>query len=134
MNNLSHTIRRFNRFELKYLITLQQADRFKQDLRAYLSPDENGIGDGSYQLASLYYDSPDLRCYWEKVEGIRYRRKLRIRHYESPAGVTDDTPVFIEIKQRIDRVTQKRRVVLPYQGRFAFVQPAPGTRSGCGTG
>ena len=26
MNDLSHAIRRFNRFELKYIITLQQAD------------------------------------------------------------------------------------------------------------
>jgi hypothetical protein len=28
--------------------------------------------------------------------------------------LTEETPVFLEIKQRVDRVTQKRRAVLPY--------------------
>lgn len=112
-NKLSHTIRRFNRFELKYLLTLKQAEIFKKALRAYLLTDEHG--NGRYELASLYYDSPDFRCYWEKVDGVRFRRKLRIRRYETPGTpLTTDTPVFVEIKQRVDRVTQKRRVILPY--------------------
>ena len=115
MPNLSHVIRRFNRFELKYLITLQQAGRFKTALRAYLSPDDNGNGQGCYTLASLYYDSPDFRCFWEKIDGVKFRRKLRIRRYETHTALTEDSPVFVEIKQRLDRVTQKRRVVLPYR-------------------
>jgi hypothetical protein len=114
MNNLSHSIRKFNRFELKYLITLRQAERFKSALRAYLVPDEHGNGNGRYALTSLYYDSPDFRCYREKVDGIKFRRKLRIRRYETGEVFTDETPVFVEIKQRVDRVTQKRRVILPY--------------------
>jgi hypothetical protein len=114
MSNLGHTIRKFNRFELKYFITLQQAERFKSALRAYLVPDEHGNNNGKYALTSLYYDSPDLRCYWEKEYGLRFRRKLRIRRYEPDEPMTEDTPVFLEIKQRVDRVTQKQRVVLKY--------------------
>lgn len=114
MNNLSHTIRRFNRFELKYLLTLPQAEQVKTALRAYLTPDEHGGSSGSYPLTSLYYDSPDYRCYWEKVDGIKFRRKLRIRVYDTEAALTDATPVYVEIKQRLNRVTQKRRAVLPY--------------------
>ena len=34
MNNPSQSIRKFNRFELKYLISLQEAERFKTGLRA----------------------------------------------------------------------------------------------------
>lgn len=113
MSNLSHTIRKFNRFELKYLITLAQAERFKTALRPYLIQDEHGEN-GKYGLTSLYYDSPDLRCYWEKEYGLRFRRKLRIRQYETNKPMTEETPVFLEIKQRVDRVTQKRRVVLSY--------------------
>lgn len=115
MNNLSHTIRKFNRFELKYLITLQQAERFKTALRAFLIPDEHGNNSGRYTIASLYYDSPDFRCYREKVDGIKFRCKLRIRRYETGEALTDEGSVFVEIKQRIDRVTQKRRVMLPYR-------------------
>jgi SPX domain protein involved in polyphosphate accumulation len=111
---LNHTIRKFNRFELKYILTLQQAKKFKDALRAYMHPDEHGLDNGRYALTSLYYDSPDLRCYWEKEYGIRYRRKLRLRRYESGETLTEETPIFVEIKQRVDRVTQKRRAVLPY--------------------
>ena len=114
MSNLSHAIRRFNRFELKYLLSLQQAELFKNALRAYLVADEHGNGDGRYPLTSLYYDSPDYRCYWEKVDGVKFRRKLRIRAYGDDQALTQDTPVFVEIKQRVNRVTQKRRAVLPY--------------------
>ena len=113
MNHLSHTIRKFNRFELKYLVTLQQAEQLKAALRAFLLPDEHG--GGSYGLTSLYYDSPDYRCYWEKVDGIKFRRKLRIRRYEDGQPLAAETPVFVEIKQRLNRVTQKRRAILPYQ-------------------
>ena len=112
-SKLNHTIRTFNRFELKYLITLAQAERFKDALLPYMIRDEHGEN-GKYGLTSLYYDSPDLRCYWEKEYGLRFRRKLRIRKYESDQPMTAETPVFLEIKQRVDRVTQKRRVVLPY--------------------
>jgi hypothetical protein len=115
MDNLSHAVRKFNRFELKYLLTLHEAERVKTALRAYLVPDEHGNGCGHYTVASLYYDSPDFRCYLEKVDGVRFRRKLRIRRYETGETLTDETPVFLEIKQRIDRVTQKRRACLPYR-------------------
>ncbi|MBQ2599838.1 VTC domain-containing protein [bacterium] len=31
----------------------------------------------------MYYDTQDYRFYWEKVDGLKYRRKLRIRQYET---------------------------------------------------
>jgi len=114
MNHLSHIVRSFNRFELKYLVTLQQVERLRSALAAYLVPDEHSPHEGCYHLASLYYDSTDLRCYWEKLDGLKFRRKLRIRCYENGSALTDDTPVFVEIKQRVDRVTQKRRAFLRY--------------------
>jgi hypothetical protein len=115
MQNLSHTIRKFNRFELKYIVPIRAAEAFKHDLKDYLAPDEHGDAHGSYPLSSLYYDSPDYRCYWEKVDGIKFRRKLRIRHYENGHPLGEQTPVYLEIKQRLNRVTQKRRVMLPYR-------------------
>ena len=119
-NNLSHIIRSFNRFELKYLIPLKTAEAFKKALGAFLVPDQHGGSAGSYPLTSLYYDSPDFKFYWQKVEGIKFRRKLRIRVYGEMASLTPQTPVFVEIKQRLDRVTQKRRILLPYQAALAL--------------
>lgn len=114
MTTKNETIREFNRFELKYVIALAQAEKFKQALLPFMCPDEHGGNKGKYGLTSLYYDSPDLRCYWEKEYGLRFRRKLRVRKYETDTQITEATPVFVEIKQRVDRVTQKRRIVLPY--------------------
>jgi SPX domain protein involved in polyphosphate accumulation len=108
------TLRTFNRYELKYLVSLQQAEKVKTDLQRYVVPDEHGHCNGRYALSSLYYDSPGLRCYRESKDGLKFRRKLRIRHYETGAVFSDESPVFLEIKQRYDRVTQKRRTVLPY--------------------
>lgn len=72
--------------------------------------DEYGDESWWYSITSLYYDSPDYRCYREKVEWLKYRRKLRIRYYESNKQLQPEDIVFVEIKQRFDRVTQKRRV------------------------
>jgi SPX domain protein involved in polyphosphate accumulation len=106
-------IRRFNRFELKYVADRRLVEAFRQELPARLERDPHGV-DGFYPIWSTYYDSPDLRFYWEKIDGEKFRRKLRIRHYGTPEALTGDTPVFAEIKQRVNRVTQKRRVRLPY--------------------
>lgn len=115
MSSLGHTIRSFNRFELKYVITLKQAQQFKTSLAPFVLPDDHGSQNGRYALANLYYDSPDFRCYHEKEAGLLDRRKLRIRRYENGEVLSDEAPVFVEIKQRIDRITQKRRAVLPYR-------------------
>ncbi len=114
MDTLSQRIRKFNRFELKYLISLKQAEALKRTLRDYMLPDTFSNASGRYTVTSLYYDSPKYRCYWEKENGVMFRRKLRIRHYDTGEVITDETPVFVEIKQRLDRVVQKRRAVLPY--------------------
>jgi SPX domain protein involved in polyphosphate accumulation len=106
--------RTFNRFELKYLVTKRDVDRIRPEIAAYMVRDPYAGEDGSYTLSSLYYDSPARDCFWAKLDGLKFRRKLRIRHYEQRTALTSATPVFVEIKQRIDRVTQKRRAVLPY--------------------
>ncbi|WP_435798103.1 polyphosphate polymerase domain-containing protein [Streptomyces antibioticus] len=103
----------FNRFELKYLVPVEQAADIRDELAERMDRDLHSPV-GGYGVWSLYYDTPQLRFYWEKIEGLKFRRKLRIRHYGDLDGVTDDSPVCVEIKQRVNRVTQKRRITLPY--------------------
>jgi SPX domain protein involved in polyphosphate accumulation len=112
-------VRSRNRFELKYLLPRERAAILCDEALLYMEPDAHGLG-RPYVITSLYYDTPDLRCYWEKVDGLKCRRKLRIRHYENAAGLQPDTPVFVEIKQRLNRTTQKRRAKLPYSGAVAL--------------
>ncbi len=123
----------FNRYEIKYLVDTAKLERVREALRARLGRDSHG-GDTGYGVWSVYYDTRHLRFYWEKIEGLRFRRKLRIRHYGDRTTVGDDTIVYVEIKQRVNRVTQKRRVALPYaQARAVcdqrrLVEHQPGQR------
>lgn len=104
----------FNRYELKYLVPVGQLDELREELTERMVRDPHA-GPQGYPVWSVYYDTPALRFYWEKIEGLKFRRKLRIRRYGDIDGdITDDSPVSVEIKQRVNRVTQKRRVMLPY--------------------
>lgn len=116
-------IRRFNRYELKYVMPWSQCEAVIEDLRHHARPDEHG-GEEGYRIASLYYDSPDHAFFWAKVEGIKFRRKLRIRIYPGE-DIRRVESGMVEIKQRINRTVQKRRIVLPLgeaerlcEGRF----------------
>lgn len=106
-------LRTFNRYELKYIADRRLVTGFREELPAKLDRDPHGL-EGFYPVWSTYYDTSDLLFYWEKMEGERFRRKLRIRHYGDPDELTAETPVWVEIKQRVNRVTQKRRLSLPY--------------------
>ena len=97
-------IRTFNRFELKYLLHYTQARELMRAIGGHVDQDENAGRDGFYKISSLYYDSPDLTAYWEKLDGEKYRRKVRMRTY----GETPDQ-AFVEIKQRLNLTVQKRR-------------------------
>tara|TARA_R110002072_G_scaffold215969_1_gene372970 strand:- start:224 stop:949 length:726 start_codon:yes stop_codon:yes gene_type:complete len=114
--------RRFNRFELKYLFRRDVGLEFLDELAPYLVDDPHG-GASGYSVHSLYYDSSDLRCFWEKIDGVRVRRKLRLRCYgdEGPP----EGEVFLEIKQRVDRVVQKRRVRIPWEEAAGALSGSP---------
>lgn len=106
---VSEYIRSFNRFELKYLIHRDIAREFVRSLEGYITADPNNQGSDGYSIYSLYCDSPGLALFWEKIEGLKYRRKVRFRRYGA------DPDVFLEIKQRVDRTVQKRRVRWPLE-------------------
>lgn len=106
--------RYISRYELKYVVGIEQIGALREVVGARLDPDP--LFPGGRQLVwSLYYDTPGLRCYWEKIDGESFRRKLRIRHYGDPYHADDDTEVWAEIKQRHVRTTSKRRLQLPYR-------------------
>ncbi len=58
---------------------------------------------------SLYFDTPDLRCFHDHRRGRRRRCKVRIRHYPD-RGLS-----FLEVKnKRSEELTEKHRLALPY--------------------
>ncbi len=107
------------RYELKYLIRRSQMDALLPELANYVSPDAHGGEHGRYPITSLYYDSPDHKAYWDKLDGHRNRRKVRVRVYGNEQ-VAPETPAFVEVKERVNIRIRKRRVALPYTQAIAF--------------
>ena len=108
-----------NRCELKYVLHQDQAAAVAAELVDYMMPDHHGDSRGQYAITSLYFDSPDHKAYWDKIEGHPFRRKVRVRVYGAQQ-ITPDTRCFAEIKQRNNKTLQKRRVLLPYRDAVAL--------------
>jgi hypothetical protein len=95
------------RFELKYLISEETALLVRDFVRSYLDFDEYSVGkpNYSYPVHSLYIDSDDLKLYWATINGDKNRYKLRLRYYSTHP----DSPVFFEIKSRVNNCIRKQR-------------------------
>ena len=95
------------RFELKYLITAELAWPIRDFVSSYLEIDEYAASrpNLSYPVHSLYLDSDDLKTYHETLNGTKNRFKLRLRFYDD----RPETPVFFEIKRRVNNCILKQR-------------------------
>ena len=96
-----------SRFELKYLIPEETALLVRDFVRGHLEMDEYSVGrpNYSYPVHSLYLDSHQLGLYWDTINGNKNRFKLRLRYYST----SPDTPVFFEIKRRMNNCILKQR-------------------------
>lgn len=95
------------RFELKYLVEASLIGGIRDFVSAYLELDEYGVGqsDFAYPVHSVYLDSDDLDTHHQTINGTKNRYKLRLRYYDDQPA----SPVFFEIKGRVDNCILKRR-------------------------
>ena len=100
----------FRRFEFKYQMPRAIADRIIPQMMSYMDWDPYIGEDEFYEVNTLYMDSPALRCYHEKLEGLMDRKKVRIRSYSK--SVRDDSKIFFELKRRSGEVILKDRVIV----------------------
>lgn len=105
----------FERYELKYLVSLTQYTDLLYALQPYIRPDRYPTA----TIGSLYYDTPDRRLIRRSLEHPYYKEKLRVRSYGA-AGGTD--PVFVELKKKYDHVVYKRRVALPCDEAYTYLE------------
>lgn len=116
------------RFEFKFLLSAPQHAAFVAALGGALTPDRQGGPTGVYPVVSLYYDTPDLQCYWQAWRKLPNRRKLRVRVYGSRDGQIAPTS-FIEVKHKVDGLGFKRRVQTDLRTALGMVR---GEVSGAG--
>jgi hypothetical protein len=95
------------RFEFKYLIREELTESIRDFISCYLEQDDFSVGrpQNSYEVHSVYLDSDGLHTHRATVNGDKNRFKLRLRYYDG----RPDSPVFCEIKQRVDNCILKRR-------------------------
>ncbi|OGY51294.1 MAG: hypothetical protein A3J59_02380 [Candidatus Buchananbacteria bacterium RIFCSPHIGHO2_02_FULL_56_16] len=105
----------FQRFEFKYQLPVETIEGLLPQLLKYLEfdPYAQRLPGRQYTVASLYYDSAGLDCYYQKLAGLRTRKKLRVRLYDF--NLKPETPVFLEIKRKYDTVVVKDRLTMSYQ-------------------
>lgn len=100
----------FKRFELKYLLTRAEYAALRSAILPRMAYDKYGDPEGKYNIVSLYYESSDKRIYYETMNKLRFRQKLRLRVYDQ-ADLSSNA--FIEVKQKFKNVVNKRRSIIP---------------------
>lgn len=98
------------RFELKYRIDEPTAVALRRFVRPFLVPDDFGANRDIpwYPVHSLYLDTDAFALCHATLNGDRNRFKLRARYYDD----APTSPVYLEIKRRVDRCIHKQRALV----------------------
>ena len=109
------------KYEYKYVVPLEKLD----ELRAMVSPfvfrdgymDISGADIG-YTVRSIYFDTPRYDHYHDKIDGLKIRKKIRIRGYNT---YNDDNIVFLEIKRKNEKKIYKNRLPVRFKDLGAYL-------------
>lgn len=96
----------FKRYELKYMLTLEQKLRLLEEMAPYMALDRYG----QTTIRNLYFDTDNYRLIRRSMEKPVYKEKLRLRSYRQAEPESD---VFLELKKKYDSVVYKRRLSMP---------------------
>ena len=111
------------RSEFKYAVSEIAAARIRANLGDVMKRDPMG-GSTGYMVRSLYFDTPDDRDYYDKIDGLEVRQKVRLRIYSSR-----DTTAKLELKRKEGAYQWKRSIILSREdaellseGRYSIVR------------
>lgn len=110
---MAHQIK-FERNELKYLITIEQKNKILKTINQFMKLDEYG----RTTIRNIYFDTPDYRLIRRSIEKPIYKEKLRIRSYKK---AEDQSIVFVEVKKKYNSIVYKRRVALPIEDAMEWI-------------
>ena len=93
----------FKRYELKYMLTLEQKEKVLLAIEPYMKLDKYG----RTTIRNLYYDTDTYLLIRRSVEKPAYKEKLRLRSYSKADSYSS---VFVELKKKYKHIVYKRRV------------------------
>jgi SPX domain protein involved in polyphosphate accumulation len=104
----------FERKEFKFYVPIEYQSKLRERVQAHMVHDPYcaDLEMHRYAVRSIYFDTPNLLFYFEKVDGHKLRKKLRVRVYNE---FTEDSPAFLEIKRKVDDTIFKERAQVNIQ-------------------
>jgi len=108
MNN----IQSFSRYEFKFMLNKKKAELIENESLHFMKFDENANkrNDHRYFVRSLYFDNIDSSNFYEKVDGMKIRKKYRLRTYSKINNSSN--LIFLEMKGRTNQRTYKKRTII----------------------
>ena len=98
------------RYEFKYILNKKISDQIEKEARNFMIYDGHVKKElnNKYFVRSLYFENNFSSNFYEKADGMKIRRKYRLRTYSS---IFDPkVPIFFEVKGRISERTYKKRI------------------------
>ena len=120
------------RYELKFVLDGLDAAVLKKQLRLVCKQDPHSVGtEYSYDIRSLYFDDLFHSGYSDKVNGVEFRKKYRVRIYNRSADV-----IKLECKHKDGSMTRKEECDIDREtaealckGRYSSICGAKGLLS-----
>jgi hypothetical protein len=102
------------RYEYKYIVPLKKLEQLREMVLPFVKMDQfvEAGGRNHYTVRSIYFDTPRYDFYYEKIEGIKNRKKVRLRGYDKG---DEDSIVFLEIKRKYDVPIIKYRAPVTFE-------------------
>ncbi len=95
------------RFEIKFIINNSDIPVLKKKLSLFMKRDKHY--DGEYFIRSLYFDDIYKSAYYEKLDGVKDRKKYRIRVYN-----LDKSYISLELKGKNNMLSYKKNCIITF--------------------
>ena len=98
------------RYEFKYILNKKISDQIEKEARNFMIYDGHVKKElnNKYFVRSLYFENNFSSNFYEKADGMKIRRKYRLRTYSN--FFDPKVPIFFEVKGRISERTYKKRI------------------------
>jgi SPX domain protein involved in polyphosphate accumulation len=107
------------RNEIKYFVAPTVVQQVKDSISPFVSTDPHMNGYKNYTVRSIYFDTPELDYHYEKMDGLKVRKKLRLRTYNN---FENDKIAFLEIKRRYNQIIVKERAKVSLEKAQNFLE------------
>ena len=98
------------RYEFKYILNKKISDQIEKEALNFMIYDGHVKKElnNKYFVRSLYFENNFSSNFYEKVDGMKIRKKYRLRTYSN--FFDPKVPIFFEVKGRISERTYKKRI------------------------